>query len=103
MRKQEAIRHVIESAGYRPEFPGWLRDNWDIYEEFERLAMQAQKRGRVRLSAKFLCELIRWNTAMREDGAYKVNNIYSACMARLAVKLNPSLDGLFEFRVRTAA
>lgn len=102
-RQQTALRHVIEGSGYRSDFPGWVAANWEIYEEFERLSLAALKRGRIRLSAKFLCELIRWNSALREEGPYKVNNVYSADLARLAVKMNPDLESLFEFRARAMA
>ena len=101
-RKETAIARVIFNADYREDFSGWLREHWDIYEEFERLALAAIKRGRVRLSAKFLFELIRWQTSMSEHGAYKLNGNYSADAARLFDHLNPQNAGMFEFRVRWA-
>ena len=101
-RKDQAIAHVIVTPDYRHDFAGWLYANWDIYEEFERLALAAIRRGRVRLSAKFLFELIRWQTAVSEQGAYKLNGNYSADAARLFDHLNPQHAGMFEFRVRRA-
>jgi len=103
-RQQEAVKHVLTSDGYRTEFGPWLNANWEIYEEFERMAVASQKRGRYRLSARHLTDMIRWNTALSEDRApYKINNNHYSCMSRLAVKLNPSLEGMFEFRARVAA
>ena len=99
-RKESALAHVMATPGYRPDFPGWLNEHYGIYAEFERLALQAVKRGRVRLSAKFLFELIRWNTAVSEDGAYKINNVFAACCARLFDEMNPREAGCFEFRER---
>ena len=101
-RKETAIAHVFETDDYRPDFAGWLHEHFDIYEEFERLALAAIRRGRVRLSAKFLFELIRWQTAVSEQGAYKLNGNYSADAARLFDHLNPQHAGMFEFRVRRA-
>lgn len=103
MDKQTAIRHVLETDGYRGEFGAWLNDHWPIYLEFERMALFAHKQGRARLSAKFIFEMIRWNTAIREDGPYKLNGNFSADCARLVVHLHPALSGLFEFRARLAA
>lgn len=99
-RKEGALAHVAETSGYRPDFAGWLFANWPIYEEFERLALAAIKRGRVRLSAKFLFELIRWNTALSEDGPVKLNNVFSSDAARLFDNMNPRESGCFEFRER---
>lgn len=103
MNKQTSIRDVLVSSDYRPDFAGWLNDHWPIYLEFERMAMFAHKQGRTRLSAKFIFEMIRWNTAIREDGPYKLNGNFSADCARLVVHQHPDLSGLFEFRARLAA
>ena len=102
-RKEAALAHVITSTDYHPRFPGWLFENWTIYEEFERMALSSIRRGRHRLSAKLIFELIRWNSEMREDGEpYKLNNVFSASCARLFDHLNPQHAGHFEFRARRA-
>ena len=103
-RKESALAHVIAADDYHPDFAGWLYAHWDIYTEFERLAHVAIKRGRIRLSAKFLFELIRWNTPLREDGEpYKLNNTQASSAARLFDHLNPEHAGYFEFRQRRVA
>lgn len=100
-RKESALAHVIASTDYHPRFPGWPFEHWDIYAELERLAIAAIKRGRTRLSAKFLFELIRWNTAIREEGEpYKINNSHASDYARLFDCMNPQHAGYFEFRQR---
>lgn len=102
-RKDSALAHVIASTDYHPRFPGWLFEHWTIYEEFERMALSSIRRGRHRLSAKLIFELIRWNSEMREDGEpYKLNNVFSASCARLFDHLNPQHAGYFEFRARRA-
>lgn len=102
-KREQAIQHVLEAGGYRGDFPRWVFEHWEIYEEFERMALFAHKQGRPRLSAKFLFEMIRWNTMLREGGAYKLNGNMTADCARLASHFHPQLIGLFEFRVRTTA
>ena len=99
-RKQDAMAHIVQSADYHPDFPGWLHAHFDIYEEFERMALAAIRRGRIRLSAKFLFELIRWNTQISEQDTYKLNNSMASSAARLFDHLNPEHAGYFEFRQR---
>lgn len=103
-RKEAAIAHVIASTDYHPRFAGWLYEHWAVYVEFERLSVAAINRGRIRLSAKFLFELIRWNSEVREEGEpYKINNTFATDCANLFEHLNPQHEGLFEFRQRAAA
>ena len=103
-RKESALAHVIESHEYSERFPGWLHEHWHVYVEFERLAVAAINRGRIRLSAKFLFELIRWNSEVREEGEpYKINNTFATDCAHLFEFLNPQHEGFFEFRQRVAA
>lgn len=102
--KESALAHVIASTDYHHRFPGWLFEHWTIYEEFERMALSSIRRGRHRLSAKLIFELIRWNSEMREDGEpCKLNNTHAADCARLFDHLNPQHAGYFEFRQRREA
>ena len=103
MKKQDAVAFVVQQAEFSDDFAVWLHDNWHVYQEFERLSIAALKRGRYRLSAKFLFELIRWNTATSEAGQYKINNTSAASCARLFDHLNPDYAGAFEFRQRRVA
>ena len=103
-RKESALAHVIASSDYHPRFAGWLFAHWDIYEEFERMSLSSIRRGRMRLSAKLIFELIRWNSEVREEGGpYKINNVFSASCARLFEHLNPQHAGHFETRKRRVA
>lgn len=100
-RTQEAIRHVLSSADYAKAFAAWIFHSWKIYLEFERMSLYGVKQGRARLSAKFLCEQIRWNTALSEDGAYEIDNCRTADLSRLVCHFNPVMRDRFEFRRRT--
>lgn len=99
-RKAQAHEIVRTHKDFRIDFSPWLETNWHIFEEFERLAIAAIKRGRPRLSAYFLFELIRWQTATSEDGELKLNNFFRADCARLFERINPQHAGHFEFRKR---
>lgn len=98
---QAAIRYALLNRNdFEPRFAQWLSDHWSIYAEFERLALYGASRGRDRVSAKFLFEQIRWNTALSEDGGWKLNNSMAASCARLFAHRQPKHADLFEFRAK---
>lgn len=68
-------------------------------DRFIRIAYGCQKRG-IRLGAKAIWERLRWNFMLRkaEGEKYRLNNNYTAYMARFAVDRVPTLAGFFEFR-----
>lgn len=100
--RDAAIRTAM-SMECGEHFPGWLLDHWPVFKEFERMARYAIERGRTRLSAKHIFEVIRWHTQLADDTPYKLNNIHTPDCARLFDALNPELAGRFEFRVRGEA
>lgn len=86
---------------YHPNFWGWLNKNEHIYLEFVSLAKQMQATGRTKWSARGITEVLRWHSGLRSNGdVFKVNNNYSAGMARLAMLEYPVLNGFFELRGR---
>lgn len=102
--KQRALDIVGKGTEFRRDFPGWILNNWTVFQEFERLCLFAAKRDRPRVSAKFIFGLIRWNTAIREeDGPYKINGNFAPDCALLFERLHPQHKGIFEFRRRVAA
>jgi hypothetical protein len=66
---------------------------------FIRIACGCQARG-IRLGAKAIWERLRWNFMLRkaEGEKFKLNNNYTAYMARFAIKKVPGLAGYFELR-----
>jgi hypothetical protein len=60
---------------------------------------QEQRVKRQRVSAKLVFEELRQETDSRGQ-RYQPNNDWTALAARLAVEMDPSLDGAFEFRER---
>jgi hypothetical protein len=82
-----------DSADYPPEIPAHICDT------FEELALQVYERGFDRYSARAILHRIRWHYQIeRGDIHFKVNNNYSARLARWFLKHYPSLDGFFETR-----
>lgn len=84
------------------KFEEWRKQNGEAIALYLRFARQMKASGRKHYGMKAIAERVRWEmTVGRTDGeAFKVNNNYTAYIARLLVELDPSLSGLFEFRTR---
>lgn len=82
---------------FRADFAAWLRENWPIWKAFEREANAVWRNGRRHYSARTIGEYLRHETALREDGEWKINNNIVPDMARLYGLMYPE-RGLFEFR-----
>jgi hypothetical protein len=73
-----------------------------VANRFIRIAYGCWKRGK-RIGAKAIWERLRWNQMMRYDESelsedYRLNNNYTAYMARLAMDREPKLGGFFATR-----
>lgn len=77
-------------------------ENPDVYEALKELAFDAHEAGRTRIGIGMLFEVLRWNRMIqRRQESFKLNNNFRAYYARLLMKQNPELDGLFETRELT--
>lgn len=67
------------------DFLTWLDENWSIWTEFCDLANLVRARGRSHWSARAILHVLRWNRMVRDasDATWKINNKWSAPMARL--------------------
>ena len=65
---------------------------------FERMSLRMVEAGHRRYSAQGVLERIRWHVAIAKRGEYKVNNNWSAPLARWFLDKNPELAGFFETR-----
>lgn len=83
----------------------WWRfhqDHPDVYAEIAKLCRQWRARGREAWSINGVFELVRWNRRVNgipdasED--WKLNNNYRSRYARLVMRREPDLDGIFEIR-----
>jgi hypothetical protein len=84
------------------KFSEWRVKNVKVIALYLQFARQAKASGRKHYGMKAIAERVRWEVMMgRAEGEeYKVNNNYTAHIARLLVLLDPSLTDLFEFRTR---
>lgn len=81
------------------EFQSWAAANPKAVELFFRFADEAWEHGRRTIGAKLIVERIRWETSIITSGEdYKINNNYTAYLARMYVKKKPERDTLFKFR-----
>lgn len=88
---------------FRPDFKPWLTENYQVYVEFERRALQVAQH-RQHYSARTIAEVIRHETTIGQlGGEFKVNNNQVPDMARLFAMMNPERADLFEFRSHKAA
>lgn len=108
MSKMEVAIRVIfnNQLDFAPTFISWIEDNFGIYREFEKQALEIAKH-RDHYSARTIAEFIRHETTLREirsgvDMGFKINNNSIPEMSRLFSLLNPEHKDLFEVR-KTAA
>jgi flagellar motor component MotA len=83
-------------------FAEYHANNPQVFAEFVHLAEDARAKGRVRVGAKFLLELVRWESWIGgTDPAndYKINNNYTSRYVRLLCDKRPDLAKLFEMRL----
>jgi len=86
----------------------WTTENFEIYDSqnpriyflFEKFAFEAAKRKK-HFSAKCIFHRIRWETEIGNTSQdFKIDDGWISHYARKFVRLNPSFDEFFEFRVR---
>ena len=80
-------------------FKQYNQENPQIYQEFEKIAFQLIRRGYKRLSSKFICEIVRYNSMVSGNDMFKINNSYTADYARLFEKNNQNYYGYFSKRL----
>lgn len=88
---------------FRKDFNEWLRNNFEIWEAFEREANRVWDLGVRHYSARRIGEYIRHNTLFREranagDPVFKLNDHFVPDLGRLYVCFYPEREGFFERR-----
>lgn len=79
-------------------FPKYDQENPQVYEGFKKVAFNLINRGYKRLSSKFICEIVRYQTMISGNDGFKINNSYTADYARKFEKENPQFAGYFSKR-----
>ena len=95
---------IFQEDRIEREFKDFHAEHPEVYIGLVRLARTWQLNGSAKLGIATLFEVLRWNSHLNtdKDGGYKLNNNYRALYARLIMKQEPDLQGLFELRERTA-
>lgn len=95
----------ISKLPLEERWPIWVDANGALIEHITRLALSAARRGAKRLSMKQLFEAVRASASVDNGGPvpWRLNNDYTAPMARLLMDRHAELRGLFETRQRRAA
>ena len=74
----------------------WHNANPDVYDMFERFALDAIRQGHTNLSAWLIVNRIRWEVAMETSGDdFKISNDFIAYYARLFHAKNKQHEGFF--------
>jgi hypothetical protein len=82
----------------RQRFKDFHQNNPHIFEEFEKLALKAIRKGRRTLSAWMIINAIRWNgDVVINDESFRINYFYKAYY-RLFVEKYPEHRDKFNFR-----
>ena len=90
--------HQLTFDQFIEGFESYHVSNPQIYIAFKKLTFQLISSGRKHYGAKAIFEVIRFNTAIKGNDQYKVNNNYTAYYARLFMKDFPKHDGFFNLR-----
>ena len=78
----------------------WLKSNQHIYRKFTQIAFAQKRLGRKHYSARAIVQRMRWDTNIRQAGdqTYKIDNVMTPGLARLAMRDEPELKGFFRCR-----
>lgn len=81
------------------KFVEYHEQNPHLYEEFKKIALESIAMGLKNYGAKSIFEIIRWETAKRGEGEFKINNNYAPLFARLFANEYPEHRDFFRFRL----
>ena len=102
--------HQTTGKSIQSAFEEFHALNPDIYEVFIKMAFDAIRKGKKKISAKLICNVIRWEVFMRTDEPtlfynknnepkrFKLNDAYTSRYARLFVRDYPRYKDYFEWR-----
>jgi hypothetical protein len=90
------------SLTLREKADKWIEENDRVMDLFSRFAEERRAMGR-QFGAKALTERVRWECALSLFESPKINNNFTAYIARELVRRDPRLADLIECRVTKAA
>lgn len=101
--KQLPLALIIDGT-MTARFEQFHADNPSVYDTLTRLAREwIVKTGRRKLGIATLFERARWEIALAtNDPDFRLNNNWRAFYARLIIRQEADLDGLFDLRASAA-
>jgi len=75
----------------------------ELEEAFISTALSMRRRGYKHYSADGIGHILRWQSAVREEGPFKINNNNISTLARRAMERCPELSGFFRTRKQGGA
>jgi len=84
-------------VGHERAAAEWMRENPEIMQHFEKLALEAAARDK-RFGIGALTEVVRWEINVRWQGEFKINNNHRAYIARELIRRHPHLERYVETR-----
>lgn len=101
---QIELSFIFEPRTAAERFELFHQQNPKVYRTLVGLAREwIARTGRHRIGIGALFERARWELAIAtNDAEYRANNSYRAYYARLIMRQEPDLDGVFELRKSTA-
>ena len=84
------------------QFGAYDAENPQVWRAFERIAYEMCARGRKRIGAKAIAERIRWESGVRGEGEYKINDHWTAFYVRKFQDIYPRFADRFAVRSSAA-
>lgn len=91
--QQDAAKSILETHA-----KAYIANNPKVTQMFNRFALELIQAGRRHLGAKMIFERMRYETALKDDTEFKLNNNFVAYLARNFMKIYPQYEGYFETR-----
>lgn len=89
----------LNGISIRDGFKKFHQENPNVFTAFEQEALNAIAKGRTKLSAKNIINVIRWNGSLNTtDANFKINDAFQSHYARLFIEKHPSYESYFELR-----
>ncbi len=95
----QPIQLPLGASKAEAAFFAFHADHPHVYAELVKLARRAKRRGARKLGIKMLWEVTRWNVWIQTNTEdWKMNNTFTAYYARLIMKQELDLAGIFDLR-----
>ena len=91
---------LVPEGSIAQEFQRFHRANPQVYSTLVDLAREAQEKGRRRIGIGMLWEVMRWHMFLQTDSedAWSLNNTFRSRYARMIMRRERDLEGIFEVR-----